>query len=284
MKAIDPVSPIRLSPAEFSRIRAFAYEAFGLDLRPGKESLVISRLGQRLRNSGCRDFDEYLSRVESHPEGPWRTEFIDALTTNHTSFFREPAHFSYMKHVLFREWVKRSTIAIWSAACSSGEEPYSLAMQIYDHFGPEHAARFQITATDISKRMLEHAKQGVYPEERLEVIPKEDRRKHWLRGEGKWAGHFRFKQHIRNMVTFESANLVERVSLGDFALILCRNVMIYFDRVTQQKVVDGLAGHLEPGGYLFIGHSESLNGVRHSLEYMEPAIYRKPRVPGLERQ
>jgi chemotaxis protein methyltransferase CheR len=283
MKAIDPGGLLTLRPSEFSRIRAFAYQTFGLDLRPGKESLVVSRLGQRLRDSGYRSFDEYLERVASDREGLLRTDFIDALTTNHTSFFREPAHFKYLKEAIFPQWQNRRTVAIWSAACSSGEEPYSVAMQIHDYFGPVNSGRFQITATDISKRMLEHARLGVYAEDRLDGTPKEDRRKHWLRGQEKWAGHFRLKKHIRDMVQFDSVNLVEKSALGSFALILCRNVMIYFDRATQQNVVDGLLEHLEPGGYLFIGHSESLNGVQHSLEYVQPAIYRKSKLPAKER-
>jgi chemotaxis protein methyltransferase CheR len=213
------------------------------------------------------------------------TNLIDALTTNHTSFFREQAHFDFLRNTFLPEWKKRERIDIWSAACSTGEEPYSIAMCLLEELGAISPGRVRILATDISTRVLAKAKQGIYPAERFEGLPHAQLRRFWLRGERDWAGSYRAKEEVRALVEFNRINLLEPVTqVGRFALIFCRNVMIYFDKPTQQKVVERLAGRLEPGGYLLTGHAESLMGVQHELHYVRPAIYRKALAEGREKQ
>jgi len=265
-----------LKPAEFAKIRRLAYDTFGLDLRPGKETLVSARLGKHIRKSGCGSFDEYYRRVVEDSTGEALTQLIDALTTNHTSFFREPAHFDFLRRTFLPGRKDRGTIDIWSAACSSGEEPYSIAMCLLDELGPAAAGRVRILAADISTHVLAKARQGVYPAERFEGLPGDMLRKYLLRGEGRWAGWYRMKKEVRAMITFRQMNLLEPApAVGPFGLIFCRNVMIYFDKPTQQRVVDRLTDSLETGGYLFIGHSESLNGIGQRFDYIRPATYRK---------
>ena len=281
MPALDAFS-IPLQPREFDKIRRLAYDTFGLDLRTGKESLVSARLGKQIRQSGFRSFDEYYRHVVADKTGESLIHLIDALATNHTSFFREPAHFDFLRGIL-RQWKQQPAIAIWSAACSTGEEPYSIAMCVVDELGESWRGTARILATDISTRVLAKAALGVYPEQTLEGLPGTLLRKYWLRGEGDWRGSYRVRKSLRDMIEFRRLNLMERVpSMHRFALIFCRNVMIYFDKPTQQGVVERLAACLEPGGYLLTGHAETLSGFSHGLRYVQPAIYRKPPLHNLE--
>jgi chemotaxis protein methyltransferase CheR len=273
-----------LKAGEFAKIRDLAYNTFGLDLRAGKETLVSTRLGKQIRQSGCRSFDEYYEQVVADSTGESLVNLIDALTTNHTSFFREPEHFDFLRRTFLPEWKTRGNIDIWSAACSSGEEPYSIAICMLEELGPAAPGKVRILATDISTRVLAKGKQGIYPAERFEGLPAMQLRGYWLRGEGQWAGCYRAKKELRALVEFRRLNLLEPVSqIGRFALIFCRNVMIYFDKPTQQRVVERLTGCLEPGGYLLTGHAESLTGIDHGLKYVQPAVYRKETSGGRER-
>lgn len=281
MPALDAFS-ISLKPREFEKIRRLAYDTFGLDLRTGKETLVSARLGKQIRQFGFASFDEYYQHVVADKTGESLIHLIDALATNHTSFFREPVHFDFLRKIL-RQWKQQAVIAIWSAACSTGEEPYSIAMCVLDEFGESGRDRVRILATDISTRVLSKAAEGIYPEKSLEGLPGPLLRKYWLRGEGDWRGSYRAKKSLRDMIEFRRLNLMEPVpSMNRFALIFCRNVMIYFDKPTQQGVVERLAACLEPGGYLLTGHAETLAGVTHGLRYVEPAVYCKPPLHGLE--
>jgi chemotaxis protein methyltransferase CheR len=168
-------------------------------------------------------------------------------------------------------------VGLWSAACSTGEEPYTLAFTLCDQWGVDAFRKVHILATDISTKALAAAKSGVYPAERFNTVPPGWLRQFLLRGEGRWKGWYRVKPELRSQVEFERLNLVESFSRHSlFPVILCRNVMIYFDKPTQEGVVNRLAACLEPGGYLLIGHAESLTGVKHGLTYVQPAIYRKP--------
>ncbi len=260
------------------QLARLAYEQFGLDLREGKEGLISSRLGKPMRARGIESLEKYCAFVQADRSGEALTELIDALTTNHTSFFRESKHFDFLQEVAFPAWRRLRNIQIWSAACSSGEEPYSLAMTMLEHLGPEGAGA-QILATDISTRVLLTAAKGLYPEDSFPKPLPGWLTKYLLRGRGSFEGWFQVKPNVRRMIQFEQVNLIRPIPTRPlFAAIFCRNVMIYFDRATQEQVVNRLAAFLEPGGYLFVGHSESLSGVRHSLEYVRPATYRKPRV------
>lgn len=267
----------KLTATEFEQFRQLAYEKFGLDLRSGKEQLVACRLGKKLRELDLSSFAEYYSHVVSDDTGEALISMIDALTTNHTSFFREPAHFEFLRRNICPMLTDRDRIAIWSAASSSGEEAYSIVFSLLDELGMGILPKVQVLATDISTRVLAHAKKGVYPAERFRDLPQQQVRQYLLRGQGRWKGWCLVKKELRAAVNVQRLNLMEPLStLPMFPLIFCRNVMIYFDRPTQQNLVNRLGDRLEPGGYLFIGHSESLTGIEHGLEYIQPAIYRKP--------
>jgi chemotaxis protein methyltransferase CheR len=284
MPTPDDTSWRPLKAREFAKIRQLAYDTFGLDLRAGKETLVSARLGKHIRQSGCRSFDEYYQHVVEDSTGEALIHLIDALTTNHTSFFREPAHFDFLRRTFLPEWKNRGSIDIWTAACSTGEEPYSIAMCILEELGPVAPGKVRILATDISTRVLAAAEKGIYPAERFEGLSAMQLRRYWLRGECGWAGRYRAKKEVRALIEFRRVNLLEQVcQIGRFPLIFCRNVMIYFDKPTQQRVVERLAGCLEPGGYLLTGHAESLTGIEHGLRYVQPAVYRKAPSDGREK-
>ncbi|HEY4045345.1 MAG TPA: protein-glutamate O-methyltransferase CheR [Acidobacteriaceae bacterium] len=264
-----------LKAREFDQIRRVAYEYCGLDIRPGKEHLVSARLGKLMRQLGMRSFREYYDYVKHDRSGQALVSMVDALTTNHTGFFREKQHFQFLENVVLPALSKRSRIEIWSAACSTGEEPYSLVFAVLERVANSQAQELRIFATDISSRALATAQQGIYRQDRLNGLDSTIMAKYLLKGTRRAEGLCRIKPHIRDMVQFERLNLMEPFTgVGAFPLILCRNVMIYFDAQTQQDLVGRLSRQLEPGGYLFIGHSESLNGIAHSLKYVCPAVYR----------
>jgi chemotaxis protein methyltransferase CheR len=266
-----------LTHKEFEQIRSLARERFGLDLRSGKEELVTARLSKRIRNWGFRTFQQYYDHVLADRSGEALVEMIDSLTTNHTMFLREPEHFDFLRDTIAAEFGGRNLLEIWSAACSTGEEPYSIAVCLLEKLGMDAAARIRILASDISTRALNAARQGVYAESRFDGFPGTWLRKYFLRGDGKWKGWYRVKPEVRGMVDFRRINLMEPLgNLPKFAVVFCRNVMIYFDKPTQEDLLRRLADRLEPGGYLLTGHSESLLGSRQALEYVRPAVYRKP--------
>jgi chemotaxis protein methyltransferase CheR len=266
-----------LGATEFDKISRLAYEHFGLDLRNGKQGLVAARLGKKLRELGMKTFKQYYEFVVSDKTGDAMTAMVDSLTTNHTSFFREPRHFDFLRDTIYPTLRSRPRIDIWSAACSSGEEPYSIAMTLLESAGAEAALKVKIRATDISTRVLERGRQGVYPAERFAGIATPLMQRYLLKGRNESDGTYRFKSDIRAMIEFEHLNLMENFAHGYRpSVIFCRNIMIYFDKPTQEDLVRRLSAQLEDGGYLFIGHSESLNGITHGLDYISPATYRKP--------
>jgi chemotaxis protein methyltransferase CheR len=264
-----------LRPADFERIRSMTYDFCGLNLE-GKQALVESRLVSRVRELSLPSFHQYCDYVQQEPTGSAFTAMIDALTTNHTGFFREARHFEFLCETVLPDVPLDRPICIWSAACSSGEEPYTIAFSVLACLGTQAYDRLAITATDISTRVLRTAATGVYPVSSLKSLPGEMLRTCLLKGSGSYAGHCMVKSEIRKLVQFHQLNLLEDCSfLGPFHVIFCRNVMIYFDQQTQQGVVDRLVSRLHPGGYLFIGHAESLNHIDHPLKYISSAIYRK---------
>jgi chemotaxis protein methyltransferase CheR len=267
-----------LSPQEFEHVATLAKQKFGLDLRRGKESLVCARLGKKMREANCSSFKEYFRHVTEDTSGTALINLIDALTTNHTSFLREPQHFEFLVSVIGPKLAAREKFDLWSAACSTGEEPYTIAFHVLEEARKRSMTpQVRIVASDISTKVLSAAQTAIYPEERIQTLPEEWKRRYLLRGVDSRAGSFRVKQDVIQMVEFRRVNLIEPVKMDrKFALVFCRNVMIYFDKQTQAKVVANITEHLEPGGYLFVGHAESLTGISHSLEYVKPAIYRKP--------
>lgn len=275
-EAVLTGEPRPLTAEDFEKLRQLAYEKAGLDLKRGKEQLVSARLGRVLRDAGIQSWDEYYRHVVSDRTGAALVTLLDALTTNHTSFFREPDHFEFLREHILPDLRTRPKIQLWSAACSSGEEPFTLAMCARD-LGDGIAARTRILATDISTRVLEFAARATYPADRFGSVPPQQLRRHLLRASSQGEDVYRMKPELRQMVEFRRLNLMESFAhCGTFPVIFCRNVMIYFDRPTQEDLVNRLAGCLEPGGYLFIGHAETLNRINHPLRYIQPAVYRKP--------
>jgi chemotaxis protein methyltransferase CheR len=275
-KSLDPSlaeAPIALAPREFDQIRQLAYRSFGLDLKSGKEELVCARLRKLVRDGGFRSFDGYYRSVIADTTGASLAAMIDALATNHTSFFREPDHFDFLRREVLPQLANRLSVEVWSAACSTGEEVWTLAMILSEALnGRGH----RVTGSDISKRALAFAEHAVYPLERCQGVPPDWLTRYFV-PEARTSESRRVSPVLRAMASFRRLNLVEQYSWNhQFPVIFCRNVMIYFDRPTQERVIAHLADCLEPGGYLFVGHAESLTRVSHSLEYVRPAVYRKP--------
>jgi len=272
---IDSVRP--LAPQEFDQIRQLAYRTFGLDLKTGKEELVSARLRKLVRGGGFHSFQDYYKSIVQDRTGVSLLAMIDALATNHTSFLREPDHFQFLRDQVVPGLGTRDPIEVWSAACSTGEEVWTLAMVLNEAL-PNR--RVRIAASDISNKALNSAQRAVYPAERCHGVSAA-----WLSryfaAEGRPPVSYRIAPALRAQVAFRRVNLVESYSWPrQFPIIFCRNVMIYFDSQTQERVIAGLSRHLEPGGYLFVGHAESLTRVSHSLEYVIPAVYRKPGKTG----
>ena len=266
-----------LHAREFEQIRDLAYRHFGIDLSEGKHTLVEARIGRVLRDLGMKSFQDYFDYVTSDASGEALSKMVDVLTTNHTSFFREAQHFSLLGDTIFPSLNQRAQIHIWSAACSSGEEPYSIALTLLERSRELTLSKVRIRATDISTRVLDVARKGIYTAEKLKGISPEMQQRYMLKGHNSSANFFRFKNEVRSLIAFEHCNLMQPLD-RDYrcSVIFCRNVMIYFDKPTQQGLVQRLSHNLEEGGYLCIGHSESLNSISHDLEYVAPATYRKP--------
>jgi chemotaxis protein methyltransferase CheR len=266
---------VDLSAKHFIKISEIVHRSCGINLKPGKEALVRSRLMKRLRTYKTNSVQEYLDYIESSDGRQELALFIDAMTTNKTSFFRESEHFNYLRdHVL--PDLKSHRLRFWSAACSSGEEPYTLAIWLREHLPGIENKDLLILATDISKRMLEKAHLAVYPAETLKDLPSPQFKKYFNPLNGQYAGSYRITDEVRKMVRLAWLNLLESWPMkGPFNVIFCRNVMIYFDRPTQQRLINRFWELLEPGGFLFVGHSEGLSAIKHKFRYMRPATYQK---------
>lgn len=273
----DFESTLALARHEFDQIRELAYRTFGLELKPGKEELVASRLGRLVRQGGFGTFQEYYRHVITEPTGQSLAAMVDALATNHTSFLREPEHFQFLRTQVAPWLATRDVVEVWCAACSTGEEAWTLAIVLNDVVGE---GRVRIIASDISRKALTFAERAVYSLERCESLPSV-----WLSSyftaEGCRPKSVRVSDRIRSQVTFRRINLIQQIRRRrEFPVIFCRNVMIYFDQSTQVRVVKQLAECLETGGYLFVGHAESLARISHGLEYVRPTVYRKPQKRG----
>ncbi len=269
-----PAAPPALHEREFEQFRKLAYDKFGLNLSSAKHELVSARLGKKLRELKLPSYRAYYDLIVADKTGESLIALIDSLSTNHTFFLREPAHFTYLRERLLPALRKRSRIDVWSAPCSTGEEPYSIAMVLCDELGMPPRPPVAIRAVDISTKALSTARAGIYPAGRLTGLSAS-----WIKRYFRQTGPdgFTIAPELRSAVEFERANLIEPIEdQHHYPLIFCRNMMIYFDKATQEKLVQQLARRLEPGGHLFIGHSESLMGAAHPLEYVQPAIYRLP--------
>ena len=272
----------RLSMGEFNQLSSFVYEQCGIKMPPSKKIMLESRLNKRLRALNIPSFKDYIPYLMSK-EGQEHEliHMIDVVTTNKTDFFREPHHFDYLRENILPEFVSspdgRRPFRIWSAACSTGEEPYTLAMVLHEFQEGHRNFDYQILASDISTAVLQKAAMAVYDMQRINGIPLILKKKFFLKSKDNQKPSVRIIPSLRKKVQFQRINFMERLQEVDtqFDVIFCRNVLIYFDRPTQQEVVQKLSGKLKPGGYLFIGHSESLYQLDLPIVQIKPTIYQK---------
>jgi chemotaxis protein methyltransferase CheR len=266
-----------LHPADFMKISQILYTIAGIRLTAGKEELVRSRLIKRLRALNLNDFHEYLKFIEQDRTSQELHLMIDLLTTNKTSFFRENQHFEYMRNHILPDLKKSGTgMRIWSAGCSSGEEPYSIAMLMQEEWSQHDCRNVRILATDISDRILTKARAGEYEKENLQDIPAGYVSKYFKMVSTTSTKTYAVQDNIKTMVRFGRLNLMgEWPMKGPFDVIFCRNVMIYFDSETQLRLVQRFRDFLTPGGHLLIGHSESLVSNSGGMKYIQPATYKK---------
>ena len=277
MASIDLLSS-QLTDKEFRKISHTVKSISGIDLHEGKKELIKARLHKRLRQLKLKTFSDYVRYLRHDHTGSELTAMLDAISTNMTSFFREDSHFTYLtnKIVPAMNSAASKPIRIWSAGCSSGEEPYSIAITLLSSLSDSSKRNVKILATDISTRILAKAKQGTYDTKRLQTVAPHLRLKYFRPVQTGFKGLYEVKDELRNMIHFARLNLMENWPMkGPFDVIFCRNVMIYFDKATQTKLVERFFEILAPGGILFIGHSESLTGARHKFRYVEPTVYQK---------
>lgn len=267
--------------SEFDFIRSLVYERSRISLSKDKRELVSARLGKRLRATNTSSIGDYCKLLQAPGAESELSNLIDVISTNHTFFFRENAHFDFLQKTALPEMKQRATaerwprLHVWSAACSSGEEPYSIAITLAEHLT---GWPWRIEATDISHRILDKARSGIYRDETIGKLPPKTLQTYFQRGFGPQDGNYRVRSSLRDQIGFHQLNLLEGEPpfREPFQIIFCRNVMIYFDRPTQEELVNKLARHLVPGGYLLVGHAESLTAIRHPLQTVRPAIYRRP--------
>lgn len=260
---------IEFSAGDFERVRSLIRAKAGIDLNPGKQNMVYSRLSRRLRERGYSAFRPYLDSLQTATEAEWQ-EFINCLTTNLTSFFREAHHFPVLAEHLRKRAAAQQRI--WCCAASTGEEPYTLAMTARDTLGPQ--ARVAIDASDIDTRVLETARIGAYNAESVASLDPALLHRHFLKGTGANAGRVRVKQELRTMVSFRPFNLLsDSYRSEECDAIFCRNVMIYFDRPTQRRVLEKLHRCLRPDGLLFVGHSENFTEHRDLFRLVGKTVY-----------
>ena len=269
-----------LTNREFALFQRLIHRQTGIYLPEAKKALVVARLSRRLRALGVPSFSSYFELVERDREE--HTVMLDSICTNETRFFREPRQFEFLESEVLPRWRQRGNdglmpkrIRAWSAACSTGEEPYSLAMLLRTHFPLEEGWTVEVLASDISTKVLTAAREAVWPVERANDIPADYRRAYMLRGVRAEEGRMRAQPNIRSLVEFRRINLNDEQYAvdGPFDLIFCRNVLIYFNRETKAAVIDRLTRHLSPAGLLFLGHSETLHSAAHALRHVGPTAY-----------
>jgi chemotaxis protein methyltransferase CheR len=266
-----------ISDREFASFRRFIFDMAGITMSDSKKALVSGRLAKRLQHHGLETYDAYFQLLQSGQHPDEVQQAVDLLTTNETYFFREARHFELLREAAEAALPKLragSPFRVWSAACSSGEEPYSIAMVLADVLGN---APWEITASDISTRVLQRARQGHYPMERASHVPQDYLRRFCLKGIREQAGTLLVERTLRQRVQFRQVNLNTDLpaDLGVYDVVFLRNVMIYFNGDTKREVVARVASRLKPGGTFFIGHSESLHEINDTLRPVMPSVYRK---------
>ncbi len=282
----SPIKVATMSDKDFSRLGEFIHDSCGIKITPAKKVMLESRLAKRLKCLGISSFRDYCEYLFS-PRGMQDelVHMIDMVTTNKTDFFREPAHFSYLAEKAVPELINlhgagsSRMLGVWSAGCSTGEEPYTIAMALNELTEKYRGFRYMVLATDISTKVLDIAKLGIYSEDKVEPVPDPLKKRYIMTGKNSRQGMIRIVPELRERVNFRRLNFME----GDFGMrepmdvIFCRNVIIYFDRPTQEKLLKRFCKHLVPGGYIFMGHSETLQGMDLPLVPVAPTVYRKKR-------
>ncbi|HSY91222.1 MAG TPA: CheR family methyltransferase [Candidatus Binatus sp.] len=271
-----------LAPGLFSKFQKLIYQEAGIWLAVHKHALLTGRLARRLRLLGLANMQDYYQLVTQPDQQHERAVMIDCITTNETHFFREPRHFDYLEREVFPKWQREAAagdrimrLRIWSAGCSTGEEPYSLAMLLLKHFPESNGWDLEVLATDISTRVLEKARAAIYPLDKSKEIPAEHLRAYMLKGRGDHKAEMKVSPELHRVVRFARVNLhADSYPIqGSFDLIFCRNVLIYFDQESKTKVIGGIVRHLSPSGLLFVGHSEHLGGIAPGLKTVAPTIH-----------
>ncbi|WP_028533884.1 CheR family methyltransferase [Paludibacterium yongneupense] len=255
-RVLSPERDLRFDGEDFRRIQALVYRHAGIALNDSKANMVYARLARRVRAHSLEDFGSYLSRLEGNSSDPEWEYFINALTTNLTAFFREAHHFDALAEHIGQHG-DAQPYRVWCAAASTGEEPYSIAMTLLES---RAAGSFEVLASDIDTHVLDTAALGVYPLERVSALPEAKLKRYFQRGTGDKSGLVRIKSELREAIRFCQINLIASnwPQIGLFHAIFCRNVMIYFDKPTQNRILTSLGRHLEPDGRLFLGHSENI--------------------------
>lgn len=273
-----------LTEADFNRFSRLIYDTCGIKMPPHKKSMLEARLRRRLRVLGIKTFEEYCEYVFSAPGMEQElVSLIDVVTTNKTDFFREAAHFDYLVERALPEMISQYGVGferpfrVWSAGCSTGEEPYTMAMVLSEFARQNEGFRFQILASDISTQVLERASKGIYTADKVQTVAESLKKRYLLRSRDPESNQVRIVPELRAMVSFKRVNFMDD-DFGlreSFDIIFCRNVIIYFDRPTQQTLLQRLCEHLDDGRYIFMGHSETLHGMNLPLTQKAPAVYRK---------
>lgn len=274
----------RLSESLFQQFSTLVYQEAGINLHDGKKALLEARLAKRLRATGIASPKDYLEFILSEAGRGEYVKFFDAVSTNLTFFFREPNHFEFLEKSALPEILERnrregiSRIRIWSAGCSTGEEPYSIAMTVLASLAHPGRWDIRVLATDISTRVLSTARAGIYEKSKLTHVPAAWRQRFFEPvANGQASKNYRVSGELSKIIAFRRLNLMDPFPFsGLFDVIFCRNVMIYFDKKTQESLIQKMSAYLHSGGYFFVGHSESLTGLKHPLRYVKPAVYRKP--------
>ncbi|MCQ2975689.1 MAG: protein-glutamate O-methyltransferase [Bacteroidales bacterium] len=269
----------KLSVKDFNRLSEFIYSQYGIKMPEAKHIMLQSRLQKRLRALEIPSFSDYVDFVFSKEGGEEIVHMMDVVSTNKTDFFRESQHFDFLTENVLPELYlekKQSNIKIWSAGCSSGEEPYTLAMVISEFIENKSGLDFSILGSDLSTIVLQKAVSAIYSEDRVDIIPLAQKRKYLLKSKDRTHPTVRIVPELRDKVSFMRLNFMDSSYNvpSHFDVIFCRNVLIYFDRQTQEKVINKLCNHLNPGGYFFLGHSESVTGINVPLKQIKPTVFK----------
>lgn len=270
--------PDPMTDRDFKRLGSFIQEYYGIRMPDSKKTMLEARLQKRLRSLGFSSYNQYteflFSGKDSSDEVP---HLLNVVTTNTTHFFREPRHFEFLTEEILPEWRSKNpngVFRIWSAGCSTGEEPYTLAIVLSEYREQDSRLKFRISATDISTRVLQHSMRAVYPEEKLQSVTRNIVRKYFLRSKDRKKQLVRVAPELRQLIDFGRLNFMEPFTLDEKQdVIFCRNVLIYFERPVQESILYKLSENLKKGGVLFIGHSESITGMKLPLQQIAPTVY-----------